>query len=36
MLYSDKILIFLQQDAEVAKYAHQYNIGFLPAVFCYG
>ena len=36
LLFSDRILILLRQDPEVAKYAHTYNLAFLPAVFFFG
>mmetsp|Transcript_13298 Transcript_13298/g.22584 ORF Transcript_13298/g.22584 Transcript_13298/m.22584 type:complete len:164 (-) Transcript_13298:1019-1510(-) len=33
---SDKILVLLGQDPDVAVYAHQYNLIFLPATLVYG
>jgi Na+-driven multidrug efflux pump len=33
---SDSILVAIGQDEDVAKYAHQYNMVFLPAIYIAG
>ena len=36
MLCSEQILIMIGQDPVVSRYAHEYNLAFLPAVYLFG
>lgn len=36
MLWSDKILVLIGQDKHVARYAHEFNLVYLPAMYFYG
>mgnify|MGYP002633245841 CR=1 FL=1 len=36
MLCSESILIMIGQDPVVSRYAHEYNLAFLPAVYLFG
>ena len=35
-MYTEEILVFMRQDPEVAKYAHKYNMVYLPALYMLG